>query len=219
MFGQASCTLLPPAFTAFAAPPNHRHYTSLKNCFQTGNQSLSRQLAEGKTALLPPPTATNLRTQNQICLLRAHAKTCTCFCTRMIVIMCVRAPVAAETAWLKQTDKKHLKQKKGKKCAHTTTCQERNASNFSVICQPFNKTRALCPHTPPSSHKRRRWREEDEETRMRRRQTEHQICLFPIWNHSTHLTFPFSTGCDLSLVLFIGPPSPPQTAEEQSVYL
>lgn len=46
-----------------------------------------------------------------------------------------------------------------KKRAHTTTCQERNASNFFVIWQPFNKTRALCPHTP-SSHERQRWREE-----------------------------------------------------------
>lgn len=32
----------PPACSEFAAPPNHRHYSCLKNCFQTGNQSLSR---------------------------------------------------------------------------------------------------------------------------------------------------------------------------------
>lgn len=44
--------------------------------------------------------------------------------------------------------------------AHTTTCQERNASNFFVIWQPFNKTRELCPHTPSSSHDRQGWREE-----------------------------------------------------------
>lgn len=32
----------PPACTEFAAPPNHRHYSCLKTCFKTGNQSLSR---------------------------------------------------------------------------------------------------------------------------------------------------------------------------------
>lgn len=40
----------------------------------------------------------------------------------------------------KQTDTNHLKQKR-----NTTTCQEQNASNFSVICQQFNKRGAFLP--------------------------------------------------------------------------
>ena len=117
-----------------------------------------------------------------------------------------------------------MEEEKKKKRAHTTTCQERNASNFFVICQPFNKTRALCPHTPSSSHERQRWREEKAgRRRVKRRgwerETEHLICLFLISNHSTHLTFLSSPGCDLSLFLLIAPSSLPQTVEEQSVYL
>lgn len=45
----------------------------------------------------------------------------------------------------KQTDTNHLKQKR-----NTTTCQEQNASNFSVICQQFNKRGTfLPPQFPP----------------------------------------------------------------------
>lgn len=97
----------------------------------------------------------------------------------------------AETAWLKTNWQKTFEaEKKGeKKRARTTTCQERNASNFSVICQPFNKTRALCPHTPPLSHKRQRWRGRGGKTQGWGKKTESLICLFPVCNHSTHLTF------------------------------
>lgn len=107
---------------------------------------------------------------------------CFCVCVTLTMRVCARAcvyvlatvaliVVPRQLDW-KQTDKKHLKQKKRKKKktrAHTTTCQERNASNFFVICQPFNKTRALCPHTPSSSHERQRWREEKEGRRRGKR--------------------------------------------------
>lgn len=70
----------------------------------------------------------------------------------------------------------------------TTTCQEQNASNFSVIWQPFNKTRSLCPHTPPLSRQRRRWREADRLSAER--QTEHQMCLLSSHNLDTEASFP-----------------------------
>jgi len=77
--------------------------------------------------------------------------------------------------------------------AHTTTCQERNASNFSVICQPFNKTRALCPHTPSSSHERQRWKEKErgKEDGGKREERSIRFVFFPVSNQSTHLTFSF----------------------------
>lgn len=144
---------------------------------------------------------------------------------------CVLEPAALivrlrQLDW-KQTDKKHLKQKKmeegGKKKqhAHTTTCQEWNASNFFVIWQPFNKTRALCPHTPPSSHKRQRWREEKAGRRRGRRQTEHQMCLVPNSNHLTHLTFLSRLWffLHLNVPTPTHPPSLPQTVEEQTRFL
>lgn len=140
--------------------------------------------------LPPPPIATNRRTQNQIRLLWERARTpAHASLPRVFLCVCLRAWTgctycAAETAWLKTNwqktfgAEKKRKTEKKKKSTNTTTCQEQNASNFSVIWQPFNKTRSLCPHTPSPSRERRRWREAG---RLRaKRQTEHQMCLFLI---------------------------------------
>lgn len=75
----------------------------------------------------------------------------------------------------------------------TTTCQEQNASNFSVIWQPFNKTRSLCPHTPPL-----RWRRREADRLSAKRQTEHHMCLFLI---STLPTWPLGPRWEISLFL------------------
>lgn len=122
-------------------------------------------------SLLPLPPIWEHKNQ----ILWEHNETCTFVWFSGCVCVCVCACsgctyCAAETAWLKTNWQKTFEaEKKGEKRAHTTTCQERNASNFSVICQPFNKTRALCPHTPPSNHKRQRWSEEEEGRREEKR--------------------------------------------------
>lgn len=145
-------------------------------------------------------------------------------CVRRLHLLCCRDSLTenqlTRNIWSRKASREKL-------CAHThiyihtTTCQEQNASNFSVICQPFNKTRALCPHTPPQSHKRQRKRREEKKDKDGEK-TEILICLFPVCKRSTHLT-----SLLLQVVIFPSdspsPPLPwsflPQTVEEQSVYL
>lgn len=93
-------------------------------------------------------------------------------------LLCCRDSLTENKLTKNIWSRKKKKNGEKKKCTNTTTCQEQNASNFSVIWQPFNKTRSLCPHTPSPSRERRRWREAG---RLRaKRQTEHQMCLFLI---------------------------------------
>lgn len=105
-----------------------------------------------------------MRTQQNlhICVILGMCP-CVRMCMQRLHLLCCRDSLTEN-----KLTKNIWSRKKGEKRAHTTTCQERNASNFSVICQPFNKTRALCPHTPPSNHKRQRWSEEEEGRREKK---------------------------------------------------
>lgn len=100
--------------------------------------------------------------KNQICLLFGRtflftsARLCVCMCVCVHACVCTRTGCfycAAETACLENKLTKHLKQKKNpKKTARTQqpVRSKKNASNFSVICQPFKGDENA--YSPPTTH-------------------------------------------------------------------
>lgn len=146
--------------------------------------------------LFLPPIATNPRTQNQICLL-SHTHTPACARASSLCgfspprvsahvdpshLLCCRDSLTENKLTKNIWSRKKKKEEGRKKVRKTTTCQEQNASNFSVIWQPFNKTRSLCPHTPPQ-----RRREADRLSAERSRASDVSLI-------STHPTWPPCPG-------------------------
>lgn len=122
-------------------------------------------------------------------------------------LLCCRDSLTENKLTKNIWSRKKKKKKDGrerKKFTNTTTCQEQNASNFSVIWQPFNKTRSLCPHTPSPSRERGRWRWREAGRLRAKRQTEHQMGLFLISDlNSLNLAFSLQVVSSLSSCLIV----------------
>lgn len=186
MFGWNACPLLPLPCTVVAAPPNHCHYSFFSNCFQNRQSKPVSIISQGEDVFvskrlltllpLPPIWEHKIRSVSNK---NTQKRTCTCFC--MCVWACTSCTDrAAETAWLKTNWQKTFEAESGKGAhIHTTTCQERIASNFSVICQTFNKTRSALPPHFSLRDERQTWGAEEEGRRRggKTRDREHQMSL------------------------------------------
>lgn len=124
-------------------------------------------------------------------------------CVILGMCLCVRVCAcsgctycAAETAWLKTNWQKTFEAEKRGKNVHTQQPVKSEMpliflSSASRLTRRERSAPTLLLQTTRDRDGVRKRRGDGRKREGWETQTEHLICLFPIWNHSTHLTFYF----------------------------